>query len=148
MALKISTGLRNYLLDNGSVKDALDGGLIKQYSGPVPATADAAIAGGNTLLRTISVNGAGGGISFDAAAVDGTLSKDPAEVWSGTIVATDTATFYRHVSAADTGVLSTTEPRIQGSIGVAGAEMNVSTVAFVTGVSNTLNNYTLTLTTL
>ena len=63
-------------------------------------------------------------------------------------MATDTATFYRHVSAADTGVLSTTEPRIQGSIGVAGAEMNVSTVAFVTGVSNTLNNYTLTLTTL
>jgi hypothetical protein len=148
MTLKISTGLRNYLLDNGSVKDALDGGLIKQYSGPVPATADDALAVGNTLLRTISLTGTGAGISFDAAAVDGTLSKDPAEVWKGTIVATDTATFYRHVAVGDDGTLSTTQARIQGSIGVAGAEMNVSTVAFVTGVENTLNNYTLTLTTL
>ena len=148
MTFKISTGLRNYMLSNQSLKDAMDGGLIKQYSGPVPATSDAALAGGNTLLRTISLNGAGSGISFDTAAASGTLSKAPGEVWSGTIVATDTATFYRHVAIGDDGTLSTTQARLQGAIGVAGAEMNVSTVSFVTGVSNTLNNYTVTLPTL
>jgi len=41
--LKASTGLRTKLLDTGSLKSILDGGVINIYSGPVPATADAAL---------------------------------------------------------------------------------------------------------
>ena len=47
-------GLRNYMLDTGSMKTALALGFINIYSGTVPATADAALTG--TLLTTISVN--------------------------------------------------------------------------------------------
>lgn len=52
MALRLSTGLRNHLLANGSLRNALQGGILEIYSGSQPTTADAAVVG--TLLATIS----------------------------------------------------------------------------------------------
>lgn len=52
MALRLSTGLRNFCLAGGSVKDALQGGKLLIYSGAQPATADTAPSG--TLLCTIT----------------------------------------------------------------------------------------------
>lgn len=52
MALRISTGLRNFLLSGGSLKQAMGGGRIEVYSGTQPANADSATAG--TLLVTIT----------------------------------------------------------------------------------------------
>lgn len=52
MALRISTGLRNFLLSGGSLKQAMTGGRIEIYSGTQPASADAAATG--TLLVTIT----------------------------------------------------------------------------------------------
>lgn len=123
MTVKASTGLRNKVLDTSPLKTVLASGFIKIYSGPEPADADAAIAGGNTLLCTISVNSGGTGLTFAASAASGTIVKNASEVWSGNNVASGTATFYRFVTAADTGVLSTTEARLQGSIGLAAADM-------------------------
>lgn len=143
MTLKVSTGLRNGLLATGSVKSQLDGGFIKIYAGAVPADADAAL-GAATLLCTISLNSTGTGINFDTAAAGGTLAKAPAQVWSGVNVAAGTATFYRHVASTDTGGASTTEPRIQGAVAVAGAEMNLSSVALTNGATQTLDYYTVT----
>lgn len=143
MTLKVSTGLRNGLLATGSVKGQLDGGFIKIYAGAVPADADAAI-GAATLLCTISLNSTGTGINFDTAAAGGTLAKAPAQVWSGVNVAAGTATFYRHVAAADAGDASSTAPRIQGAVAVAGAEMNLSSVALTNGATQTLDYYTVT----
>lgn len=54
MTLRLSTALRNIVLDGGSVKDALQGGKLLIYSGAQPATADAAPTG--TLLATITTN--------------------------------------------------------------------------------------------
>jgi len=48
MAPKHSTGLRNFLLGEGSVRKCFEDGVIKVYSGAAPASADAAIVG--TLL--------------------------------------------------------------------------------------------------
>lgn len=148
MSLKTSTGLRKALLDTGSVKAALDGGLINIYAGTVPATADDAIPGGATLLCVVSLNSTGTGINFDTAAVGATLSKAPAEVWSGTNLASNTATFYRHVAAADDGTSSTSQARIQGLIGTAGAELNLSSVALTSGATQTIDYYSVTLPTL
>lgn len=53
MALKFSTGLRNFLQRDGSLKRALHGGALKIYSGSAPADADAAVTG--TLLATVSL---------------------------------------------------------------------------------------------
>jgi hypothetical protein len=144
MTLKVSTGLRNGLLATGSLKSQLALGFIKIYAGAVPADADASI-GAATLLTTISVNSTGTGISFDAAAAAGTLAKAPAEVWSGVNVAAGTASFYRHVAPADDGTASSTAPRLQGAVAVAGAEMNLSSVALTNGATQTLDYYTVSL---
>lgn len=53
MALRLSTGLRNALLQNTSLRQAFAGGKLQIYSGSQPATADTAVAG--TLLATISL---------------------------------------------------------------------------------------------
>jgi hypothetical protein len=142
MALKLSTGLRGKLMDTGSLKSIFAGGLIKIYAGAAPADADAAATG--TLLCTISLAGAGTGINFDTAAVAGILSKAPAETWSGTNVATGTASHFRHVAAGDTGALSTTQARIQGSIATVGADMNLSSVSLVNGAGQTVDYYSVT----
>lgn len=140
MTLKVSTGLRNGMLDSGSVKDQMDGGRINIYAGAVPASADDAL-GGATLLSVITVNSTGTGINFDTAAVGDTLSKAPSEVWSGVNVASGIATFYRHVADGDTAALSATEPRIQGEIGVVGKELNLSSVNLSNGATQTIDFY-------
>lgn len=147
MTLKVSTGLRNGLLDSGSVKSQLDGGRINIYAGDVPATADAAL-GAAVLLCAVTLNATGAGINFDAAAVGDTLSKAPAEVWSGVNAATGTATFFRHVAAGDDGTLSTAAPRVQGEVGVAGKELNLSSVNLVNGATQTIDYYSITAPTL
>lgn len=54
MTARISTGLRNFLSESGSLKDALHGGKILVYSGSQPTTADLAPTG--TLLCTFTNN--------------------------------------------------------------------------------------------
>lgn len=141
MAIKLSTGLRNAMLGSADLASSLDLGFIKIYAGVAPTSADDAITGSHTLLCTISVAGSGDGISMDAA-VSGVIGKNTGEVWSGTNVASGTASFYRHVGAADTGASSTTEPRIQGSVALAGGDMNMTSVALSSGAVQTLDYYT------
>lgn len=52
MTIRISSGLRNHIMQHGSLKNALQGGKLLIYSGSQPATADAAPSG--TLLATIT----------------------------------------------------------------------------------------------
>lgn len=56
MTLRLSTGLRDFVNQQGSVKKALQNGQISIYSGAQPANADAAPTG--TLLATITANSA------------------------------------------------------------------------------------------
>ena len=131
--MKVSTGFRNGILAaGGSVKTLLDGKVIRIYSGPVPTTADIEITGSNTLLVTITESGDGvTGLTFDTPAVSGVLSKNSAEVWQGTVATSGTATFFRMQTIADDGTTSTTAVRIQGTIGLVGEDMNISSTALV-----------------
>lgn len=141
--MKISTGLRNHLLVTGSLKSALDGGFIKIYSGAEPASADDAATG--TLLCTVSVNSTGTGINFETAAASGVLTKETTEVWSGVNAASGTAGYFRHVASGDDGTSSTTQKRIQGSIAVAGADLNLSAVGLTSGATQTIDYYNVAL---
>lgn len=143
MALKISTGLANKMMDTGSLKSIMALGFLRLYSGAEPATADAAATG--TLITTISVNSTGTGLSLDATAVGGVLAKAPAEIWSGVNGSTATVTHYRFTAAGDTGAASTTQARIQGSVGTVGADLNLTSVALVSGATQTIDFYTLAL---
>lgn len=148
MAIKISTGLRNGLLDSASLKGLLDGGVINIYQGDEPASADSAIPEAAQLLCTVSLDSTGDGINFDINAVDGVLSKAPAEVWSGVNAASGTAQFYRHVQPSDTGVASDTEVRVQGNIGTFGTDMEISSTTLTEGAVQTVDHYSIAMPTL
>lgn len=136
----ISTGLRAYMLNTGSVSAALTGGSIVIYSGTVPANADAALAG-NTVLVTIT-NG-GSGITFESSLSSGLLVKNSSETWSGTNSNSGTATFYRWIMPGDDGTLSTTQIRAQGTVGVLLAGLLVQNTALVSGQTQTISAYSL-----
>lgn len=133
MAMKASTGLRNHMLGTGSFANAMQDGVIRIYSDttPAPATADAELPSGATLLAEISANNTGAGLEFQAPAL-GVISKDPSQIWSGEAVATGTAAWFRFVVTTDDGSESDTDPRVQGTVGIAGADLNLETIAIVT----------------
>jgi len=144
MSVKTSTGLRNGMLVTDSFKGLMDGCFLKIYAGTVPADADAAI-GGATLLCTISNNSGVTGLTFDATAIGGVVSKTPAEIWSGNNVAAGTASFYRLETPGDTGAASTTLERVQGTVGLLGADLNLSSVALASGAPQAIDYFTMAL---
>lgn len=144
MTTKLSTGLRAGMLASAPMNSQLAGSEIRVFSGPEPASVDSATTGSNLLLVTIKRDD-NAGINFAATAPGGTLTKNLSEIWQGTVVASGTATFYRIVLPTDTNTASTTAPRIQGNIGIVGADMNFSNTALVLGAIQRLETYALTL---
>lgn len=133
----LSTGLRDFLAVSGSLKDALTGCSINIYAGAVPPNADADL-GGATLL--CSLTGAPDGIEFEDAPVAGVLIKSAAQTWEGTNVASGTATFFRVVAEGDTGGGSTTDVRLQGTVGILGADLEMSQINLVNGEPLAVNS--------
>lgn len=142
MALITSTGFKNKVLDTGSVKSVLAGGFIHVYASTlpnIPATADEAINPANhTLLLTVYGDGIADGLNLGTAS-GGAIGKDPGETWAGTVLADGNAAFFRYVAVGDTGALSTTQARLQGRVGVSGAELNISSLALVSGNTQAVN---------
>jgi hypothetical protein len=141
MAAKFSTGLRNAMLGSGSLKSALADGFVHVYActpANIPASADAAITGDHTKLLTVYGDGISAGCNLGTADA-GAIGKSASESWGGTVLASGNAVFFRYVGSADTGAASTTEPRIQGLCGVSGAELNLSSLALVSGTQRQVN---------
>lgn len=166
MAIKISNALAEDMLDGSPLDDQLNAGFISIYAGTVPATADAALdttvtTGVHTLLCKIAsdavpVDDGATGLNFTAVAASRAIVKAAAEAWAGKVhflgkdqaqagVGPLTATFYRFHKAADTtgefgasaiGTAST--PRIQGTVGVSGADLNLTSVALSDNGTNTV----------
>lgn len=133
--IKSSTGLRAHLAVTGSIKSAMDGGTIKFYGGTEPPTADDPAAG--APIWTVSLDGAGTGLTFDPAAVAGSAVKPSAAVWSGPTSA-GTPTHWRFVATGDTAAQSATEKRVQGNCGnFAGADIYLSNPTLVADPSPT-----------
>lgn len=148
MALKFSIGLVNALAATSSYKAALEGGagfLIDIYSGSRPGDPNDPPSG--TKLVTISLGGTGDGMSFEnAAPTDALLKKKASETWSGTVIANGVATWYRLRKTTDAGASSTTETRIDGTVGTSGADINLTSTNMVTGAPFTVSSYAIELT--
>lgn len=123
-----STALRVGML--AAIKEMLDGGELRIYGGIRPGAADDSI-GAATLLCTVKLDGTDG-IEFDDS-TSGLLVKPTGATWTGDNVATGTATWFRVVQSGDTGAASTSAPRIQGTVGVVGADLNLDSAALVSG---------------
>ena len=143
MANRLSTGLVNKMLATGPFKATMALGFIDVYTGSQPATADVVPTG--TKLCTLFSDGASTGLSLEAGATDGVISKLASQTWSGTILADGTAGWFRFRAVGDTGVLSYTEARYDGACATSGAELNLSTLGLVTGAVLTVSAATFTL---
>jgi len=145
MSFRLSTGLRNKILDGGAAggyKASLNLGFIAIMSGSQPTSPDNAATG--VLLGTVSVNGAGTGLTFDAS-VAGVLSKAAAETWRFTGLADGVAGWFRFYAPGDTITnISTTAARLDGTIGSSGADLNLTNLQIQTGQVNTCDAFTIT----
>ena len=145
MSIQISGELRDYLLDTGSLYDAVtaDGGMLLYiFSGTAPANPESS-ATGNTLLCVISNNSLGTALQFETTATDGVLAKLSSGLWTGDCLVTGTAAFYRLAPLTDDHAASTTKRRIQGTVGLAGADLNVTSLTFNSGEEKRIDYYVL-----
>lgn len=145
MTVKISTALATAMMTGGSLKSLLDGGFIYIYSGPVPATADAAIDGGCVLLAKISDLGGATGLTFATPATNGVIQKTASETWQDTnINASGTMSFFRFCEGADTGsgAAGASDYRVQGTIGTdMSFDLYLPSPAVTAGNTITLNSF-------
>jgi len=104
-----------------SIKEVFKNSKLIMYTGSQPASADDAPIG--TKLVEITKNGSGNfDLVFDEAE-DGSINKVPADNWSGQAVASGTAGWFRLIVNGDSEVYNTDDPRIDGAIGTANAEL-------------------------
>lgn len=139
MAVRISTGTRNFILDSGLNTLFDTDGAINIYSGTIPADADADVGAG-TLLATLTFNA-----NWIGAAAAGVMTL--AAIVSDTNVdASGTAAWFRmyDISEGVTGA-SATKKRIDGTVGTSGADLNFNTVTFVAGGTAAISSFTITL---
>lgn len=147
MTTRLSTALRTNLAGDTGFAATFANGIIEVRTGTQPATADAAATG--TLLGTITLNSgafvagtATNGLTF-ATAAGGAVSKSG--VWSFNGVAAGTAGWFRlKGNALDNDALSTTLPRLDGSIATSGADLNLSNISIAIGAPNTVDSFTWT----
>lgn len=151
MTVRLSTALRTNLAGTTGFAATFANGVIDVYSGTQPATADAAPTG-TKLGRITLASGAftagvaTNGLTF-AAAADGAVSKSG--TWSFSGLAAGTAGYFRLKTntGADVDTDQTTlkaEARLDGSIAVSGADMNLSNITIAPGVPATVDGFTWT----
>lgn len=142
MAFKFSTELRRQQCVTGSLKSILDGGVIRLYSGPVPASADSGLSG-NTLL--LEIDNGGSGLTFESTANGATLTKSLSEVWQGNVSENGIASFFRFVMPSDTGSNTSGEVRIQGTVGGPADDLTISNPSLLQGAPQRLEYFAIAL---
>lgn len=152
MALRLSTGLVNYVARTGALDAGITNSYVLIYSGAQPADADAAATG--TLLVVISAAGVlDAGLSVEDAAATGAIQKTAAEVWSGLGLAAGVMGWFRMIventnqatTVTEAGTLSTTSRRLDGVVAASGGQLNMSNTTVAVSASQTVSTFTLTL---
>ena len=73
------------------------------------------------------------GLLFEAVAGSAVIKKLVSQTWAGTVVKTGNPTFFRLVELDDDGAASTTRKRVQGSVSISGAELNLDRARMYVG---------------
>ena len=134
----------------GSLKDIFHDGVLRIYSGTQPSDPDTAVSG--TLLIEVTESGGtfahgafANGLEFGDAAA-GIIAKAAAETWQGAGIAAGTAGYFRLcANPTDAGGASTSLPRIDGSVGTSGADLNMSSTTITVGATYTIDSFQFTL---
>lgn len=147
MTIRLSTGLRNKLLDGGSsggIKGSFNLGFISIRSGSQPTTADVGATGDQLGIVTVGGDGTTG-LTFDAASA-GTIAKAVAETWRFVGLIDGTAGWFRLYAPGDTITnASSSAARLDGAIGTSGADLNLSNLAILAAQVNTCDSFYITM---
>jgi hypothetical protein len=150
MTVRLSTGARTQLAGDLGFSKLFEKGVIHIYSGPQPLSADSPVTG--TLLGVVTKDALpfvfgepGNGLVF-ATASGGVASKAPADAWKFNGIAAGTAGYFRMMgNAVDSLGASTTLPRMDGTVGVSGADMNLTNTGVTIGAPNTIDVFQFTI---
>lgn len=130
MALRLSTGLVNEMMGTAgkNFRELLQNGWMDIYTGSQPVTADL-VETGTKLCRISSTCGTAveDGLKFGTAASGILPIGTPA--WQGVVAAAGVAGWFRYYGSSGTGGATGsngTAIRFDGSIGVSGADLNLS----------------------
>lgn len=147
MTIKLSTALRTALAGSTGFGATFEKGVIHIYSGPQPVTADAPVAG--TLLGVVTKDAApfafgtpANGLEFGDADA-GSVAKSDTQEWKFKGLASGTAGWFRLMgNTPDALGQSTTSPRLDGSVGTSGGDLNLSNIAVTVGTPATIDVFT------
>lgn len=106
-------------------------GKLRIYDGTQPATADTAVSG-QVLLAELTLNATAFGASVAGVATANAITQD------SSADATGTAAWFRVVQSNGTTLV------FDGSVGTSGADLNLNTVAIVSGAAVSVTALTLT----
>lgn len=148
MTTRLSTGARNAMAGATGFATTFDRGVIEIRSGTQPASADNAVSGVLLGLVTLSSGAFTPGSSTNGltwgSPSGGTVAKSG--TWSFVGIANGVAGWYRlRGNAADDGLLSTTLPRMDGSVAAAGGDLQLSTTTITIGAPVTIDSFTFTI---
>ena len=140
MAFRISTGLVNAMVQTNSFGTLTSAGFLDLYSGSQPTTADDAETG--TKLCSITTTSGTGGLVFGTAA-SGILPKS-ASVWSGVVLASGVAGWFRFYGAGKTTGTNGTAYRFDGAVGLTGSDLVLTHTSLVKDTTLTIEQFTIT----
>ena len=134
----------------GSVKDIFMDGVLYIYSGSQPANADAAASGTQLVKITVSAGAFSAGAFTNGLefgdSTSGYIEKSASETWQGTGLASGTAGWFRLCgNPTDALAASALLPRIDGSIGTSGADLNMGSTTVTASATYTIDTFKLTL---
>lgn len=128
MTISIATATRNLALDRITT-DIGASGRLRIYDGTPPANANAALSG-NNLLADLPLSA-----TFAPAASGGVLTASAITTTNAAL--SGTASFFRLTTSGGTAVL-------QGSMGTSGQDLNMNTLAIVSGGPVAVSSFVLT----
>jgi hypothetical protein len=146
-AIRLSTGIRNCLLGGTAgtqgLKNILDGGVLDIFTGAQPVNADA-IETGSKLVRISSTSGSGisDGLRFGTAGTGFIPLTVP--TWQGAVILAGVAGWARFYGTGGTLGASTIEKRMDMSVGVSGADLNLTHTSLALDTTLTIKTFNIT----
>jgi len=129
MTISYAVALKNLRLDQITSQIGASG-LLRIYSGSVPANADTAL-GAQVLLAELPCSA-----TFAAGASGGTLTAN-AITTDASADATGTAAFFRITTSGGTA-------KVQGSVGAGSGDLSLNTVSIVAGAAVSVSSLVIT----
>lgn len=146
MTLRLTTGLRNAMLDNASFKSIMGSGVLEIYSGSQPSSAANAASGSKLVTitqsgLTFSSASPSTCLNFASVAASGQINKSSGETWKGTASQAGTAAWFRFYSNNHTTGASASAQRFDGACGVGTGELQMSSTSIASGATITIDTF-------